>query len=85
MVFGKSLFEDIPPLSAYCTQYQYNYANDAEELERLNRSLESLPRPAGTQKGHETLHKERVIAVREEPSLHVEVTPARCHKCETQW
>ena len=50
-----------------------------------NRSLESLPRPTGTQKSQETLHKERVIAVREEPSLHVEVTPARCRKCETQW
>ena len=36
------------------------------------RSLESLPCPTGTQKGKETLRDEHIIAVREEPSLHLE-------------
>ena len=28
------MYEEFPPLYAYCTQYQKHYANDAEELER---------------------------------------------------
>ena len=34
--------------------------------------MESQPCPTGTQKSQETLHDEHIIAVREEPILHLE-------------
>ena len=50
----------------------------------LNWSLESLPCPTGTQKSQETLHDERIIAVRKNP-ITPGTLPVRCHKREKQW